>query len=607
MKTIKVKKGIIITTIFTLLITIISSFLLILSFNYNRIYNLPKINETTLNIKDYNIDDRKVDFLLNGEWDFYYNQWIVTDNDNNLTGKITLPNHWNDCFNIPSSGYASYKLNITNPTVGTYLGIVLNSFRGSFRAFIDNKLVAYSGEVYKDKVGFVSGYMDYMNNYEVTSNKDLELVLEIGYNDFGGFYDTPWLTSNFNKNTQKLSNTIIYIIVFMFGALLTLGIVLIIINKGFKGFYTTFLYELIAFLCLIINQITSKDGSLLFNKMGLIDYRITSFFCYFFLVISSIMLINKFLKKKIFILYFLALYVGLAGFSFTKYNLITISILFISMLFLLFYRIKEEKELPIGTFCLVILLNFIEIFDYLGFIVFGTEGIVSLTMVFILIILVWEIYKKVKELSTNNIEIKKDLSKERTRALASQIEPHFIFNSLSSIQTLFNEDKEIANEALTDFSKLLRKKIEVLKKELVSFEDEVDNIENFVRIYERQKKSNINIIYNLDYIDFKVPAFSIQPYIENALLHSKIDEKEDGEIMISSFKNDDNIIKIEVKDNGCGFDINNLKSSSIGIKNSIERLKILLNADVNIDSKINEGTTITITFKEFEYEENNSL
>lgn len=90
---------------------------MILTFNYNRIYNLPKINEITLNIKDYNIDDRKVDFLLNGEWDFYYNQWIVTDNDNNLTGKITLPNHWNDCFNIPSSGYASYKLNITNPTV----------------------------------------------------------------------------------------------------------------------------------------------------------------------------------------------------------------------------------------------------------------------------------------------------------------------------------------------------------------------------------------------------------------------------------------------------------------------------------------------------------
>ena len=93
------------------------------------------------------------------------------------------------------------------------------------------------------------------------------------------------------------------------------------------------------------------------------------------------------------------------------------------------------------------------------------------------------------------VGFKKDLSKERTRVLASQIEPHFIFNSLSSIQTLFNEDKEVANEALTDFSKLLRKKIEVLKKELVSFEDEVDNIENFIRIYERQKKSNINIIY----------------------------------------------------------------------------------------------------------------
>lgn len=602
----KTKKRIIVSAIFTLIITMVSSFLLILSFNYNRVYNLPKINETTLNLKDYDIDKRKVDFLLNGEWEFYYNQWIVTEGDSDLTGKIELPNHWNDCFNILPKGYGSYKLHITNPKIGSRLGVVLNSFRGSFRAFIDNKLVAYSGEIYKDKIGFASGYMDYIDNYEVTSSKDLELVLEIGYNDFGGFYDAPWLTSNFNENTQNLSNTILFIIIFMFGSLLTLGIILLIINKGFKNLFPTFLYELIAFLFLLLNQITSKDGTLIFNKFGLIDYRITSFFCFFFLMISSMMLINMFLKKKMFNLYFLGLYLGIAGLSFTKYNLIPIVLLFISMIFLLFYNNKNE-DLPIGTYSFVILLNFIEMFDYLGFLVYGTEGIVSLTLIFILIILVFEIYKKVKNLLASNIKIRKDLSKERTRALASQIEPHFIFNSLSSIQTLFNKDKEVANEALDDFSKLLRKKVEVLKKEFVTFEEEIENIENFIKIYERQKNFNVNIIYNLDYIEFKVPAFSIQPYIENALIHSGIIEKDDGEIMISSFKKDDEII-VEVKDNGCGFDIESIENSkSVGIKNSIERLKLLLNADVNINSEINNGTTITIVFKELDYEKNNSL
>lgn len=318
------------------------------------------------------------------------------------------------------------------------------------------------------------------------------------------------------------------------------------------------------------------------------------------------MLINMFLKKKMFNLYFLGLYLGIAGLSFTKYNLIPIVLLFISMIFLLFYNNKNE-DLSIGTYSFVILLNFIEMFDYLGFLVYGTEGIVSLTLIFILIILVFEIYKKVKNLSASNIKIRKDLSKERTRALASQIEPHFIFNSLSSIQTLFNKDKEVANEALDDFSKLLRKKVEVLKKEFVTFEEEIENIENFIKIYERQKNFNVNIIYNLDYIEFKVPAFSIQPYIENALIHSGIIEKDDGEIMISSFKKDDEII-VEVKDNGCGFDIENIENSkSVGIKNSIERLKLLLNADVNINSEINNGTTITIVFKELDYEKKNSL
>lgn len=88
-----------------MIVAIASILLSLLSINYNHVYNLPKIEELTLNIKDYNINDRKVDFLLNCEWDFYSNQWIVTDNDNVLTGKITLPNHWNDCFGISPKGY----------------------------------------------------------------------------------------------------------------------------------------------------------------------------------------------------------------------------------------------------------------------------------------------------------------------------------------------------------------------------------------------------------------------------------------------------------------------------------------------------------------------
>lgn len=92
-----------------------SIFSLYVSNNYNKIYNIPKINNCVLNLNDYDINTRKVDYLLNRSWEFYYNQWIVSDNEENkCLGTISLPSHWNDCFDISPNGYASYKLKITN-------------------------------------------------------------------------------------------------------------------------------------------------------------------------------------------------------------------------------------------------------------------------------------------------------------------------------------------------------------------------------------------------------------------------------------------------------------------------------------------------------------
>lgn len=96
--------------------------------------------------------------------------------------------------------------------------------------------------------------------------------------------------------------------------------------------------------------------------------------------------------------------------------------------------------------------------------------------------------------------------------------------------------------------------------------------------------------------DFKVPAFSLQPFIENALNYSKVNEKEDGYIMIST-SSEGEFVKISITDNGVGFDVSQLKEGAHGINNCKERFRLLFNTEPVISSIVSVGTEITITIR----------
>ena len=567
-------------------------FSLYVSNNYNKFYNIPKIDNCQLDLTNYDINNRNVDYLLNGDWQFYYNQWIITDKEETCTGIINLPSHWNDTFDISPKGYASYKI-IINGVSNTYLSIVLNSFRYSYRAFINGKLIATSGIMSKDKITKSSGKIDTKFPYEVNEvTNNLELVLEISYNNVGGFYSVPWLTtSSFSNNTSLLSNTITIIIMLMIGALVCLSFILFWFYKGIKKYSYSCIDDFMICFCLMLNQITSKDGSLLINKLNIFNYRFLALFSYIFLLIALIFVYKKIHVYKVHFYILTLLFSLIAIFSFTKWNIILIILLLIELFFTYFYyAFKKKYYLP---FSFIILLTFIELFDYLGFFTFGSECLVSIVLFIVLLCNTFEIMKNINFLAKNNIEIKK----ARNKILVNQIQPHFIFNTLTSIQNLYNEDSQGATLALNEFSKHLRHQIDSLNNEFISFEEELENIEHFINLYLLSKKFHVEIIYNIENSDFCLPAFSLQPFIENCLKHANLNEKKDGEIIISA-KKEKKIITINIADNGCGFDCKNISIKSTGINNCIERLKYSLNAFVDIKSTLNVGTNITIIFKE---------
>lgn len=224
------------------------------------------------------------------------------------------------------------------------------------------------------------------------------------------------------------------------------------------------------------------------------------------------------------------------------------------------------------------------------------------------------IHTLVNEVYTNNLRLKDvELDKKdlKLKALQSQMNPHFLFNTLESIRmsVLKNGDSE-TSEIIESFGKLLRTSIE-WKDSFIPLSQEIDLVYKYLKIqsfrYRNRFSFNINISSNLRNIT--TPKFILQPIVENAIYHGVEMKKGKGTINVYAYLID-NDLKIIVRDNGLGISksklselmssIQNSESvssrSSIGMGNINQRLKLLYGDayGITIYSKKNKGTKIEI-------------
>ena len=210
---------------------------------------------------------------------------------------------------------------------------------------------------------------------------------------------------------------------------------------------------------------------------------------------------------------------------------------------------------------------------------------------FALVYLLFSIHTDSKALKSSEYKHQAELFK--TKALSGQIKPHFIFNSLEAIRVLYHQDTATGDTAINLLSEFLRGSINAFDSELVPFETEIDNIFSYTEFENLKRQKKIEVIFNIDYTDFLVPPFSVQPFVENALKYSGVDQIENGSIIISSYKSGDCAV-VEIIDNGKGFDLTKISKSSHGIKNASGRFALTLDTVPEIESTIGAGTHIKI-------------
>lgn len=206
------------------------------------------------------------------------------------------------------------------------------------------------------------------------------------------------------------------------------------------------------------------------------------------------------------------------------------------------------------------------------------------------------------------VELEKEKRKSEIHALQMQINPHFMYNTLSSIKWLiWQNDKDKSVKTIDAFISLLRNTISN-KNEMILIFEEVTNLKNYVLINHIRygDKITVNYFVQEECNNYMIPKLILQPFIENAFFHAFTD-RESG--LISVFINlKDNNIVCEIIDNGIGISNNNMddifKSSelkehftSIGINNVNDRIKLLYGDEygVTIQSELNFGTSVKIT------------
>lgn len=190
-----------------------------------------------------------------------------------------------------------------------------------------------------------------------------------------------------------------------------------------------------------------------------------------------------------------------------------------------------------------------------------------------------------------------DSKKLETEILISQIQPHFIFNTLATIGELCKSDPETAGEVTTNFTNYLRLNMNVVKDvRFISFAKEMEYVNYYVEIEKIRFEGMISLECNLEYMDFKIPPVIVQPMVENAIKHGIRPKDCPGTIRIAS-RLVDRWAEITVEDDGIGFDAAKAFSSErkhIGIHNVSARLERICGGVLTVESEPGAGTKVTI-------------
>ena len=189
----------------------------------------------------------------------------------------------------------------------------------------------------------------------------------------------------------------------------------------------------------------------------------------------------------------------------------------------------------------------------------------------------------------------REIANQRASIMVLQMRPHFIYNTMTSIYCLCNQDPEKARRVVMDFTTYLRKNFTAIASaEPIPFTAELEHVHAYLNVEQAQYEDSLFVDYDTPHTWFRVPPLTLQPIVENAVKHGRDPFAGPFHISIRTRKTDSGS-EIIVTDNGRGFDPADDNGPHLALKNIRERLKIMCGGSLTITAADGGGTVVTVT------------
>jgi two-component system, LytTR family, sensor kinase len=213
------------------------------------------------------------------------------------------------------------------------------------------------------------------------------------------------------------------------------------------------------------------------------------------------------------------------------------------------------------------------------------DDIITIYLPIVLVAYVASYYQRFREREVRTSQLQAQLEKARLQALKSQLQPHFLFNTLNSISALMLTNVEAADRMITRLGDLLRLSLESAGTQMTTLSREMEFVSCYIEIEKVRFEERLNVCIDVapETLDASVPHLLLQPLVDNAIKHGISKLVAGGEIRISARK-DDADLHLEVRDNGPGFrEPNHSSSGGVGLRITRERLETIYGQDHSVE------------------------
>ncbi|MCK5164505.1 MAG: histidine kinase [Desulfobacula sp.] len=205
--------------------------------------------------------------------------------------------------------------------------------------------------------------------------------------------------------------------------------------------------------------------------------------------------------------------------------------------------------------------------------------------------------KQIQKEKIKRLTMEKEAAMTTLRLLQAQIEPHFLFNTLSNVISLFEIDIEKAKQMLIDINEYLRISLQRTRQEMITLTQELDLVHKYLEIFKIRMGNRLSYEINdhTDTLDISFPPLIIQPLVENSIKYGIEPKLSGGTIAIDCWVKE-NTLEIVIADTGIGLD-KDANQAGIGINNVSQRLENIYGSAASLILKQNHPTGIKATIR----------